>query len=86
MDPGYWSGPIFGIPWIFPILCFLFMVAMIFMIFRRAGGCCMSMRQGPAEPRNDARETPRQILDRRLASGEVTQQEYEEMRRHIESQ
>ena len=86
MDPGYWWGPMFGIPWIFPFLCFTFMVAMIFMIFRRAGGCCMPMRHGPAEPRNDARETPRQILDRRLAGGEITGQEYEEMRRRIDSQ
>ena len=86
MDPGYWWGPMFGIPWIFPFLCFIFMVAMIFMIFRRAGGGCMPMCHGAAEPRNDARETPRQILDRRLASGEVTKQEYEETRRRIDSQ
>ena len=86
MDPGYWWGSMFGIPWIFPFLCFIFMMAMIFMIFRRAGGCCMAARHAPAEPRNDARETPRQILDRRLASDEVTKQEYEEMRRRIESQ
>lgn len=62
------------------------MVAMIFMIFRRAGGGCMPMRHRPAEPRIDVRETPRQILDRRLAGGEITKQEYEEMRRRIESQ
>ena len=86
MDTGYWWGPMFGIPWIFPILCLIFMVTMVFLIFRRAGGCCMPMRHGPAEPRVDARETPRQILDRRLASGEITKQEYEETRRRIDSQ
>ena len=55
MDPVCWWPPTFGIPWIFPILCLLFMVAMIFMMFRRAGG-------------------------------EISRQEYEEMRRRIESQ
>ena len=64
MDPGYWWGPMFGFPWIFPIICFIFMAAMIFVIFtvfRRAGGCCMPMRHGRAEPRNDAHEMRRRI-------------------------
>jgi len=86
MDTSYWWGPMFGIPWVFPILCFIFMAAMIFMFFRRAGCGCMPMRHGPAGPRTDARETPRQILDRRLAGGEIGKQEYEETRRRIESQ
>ena len=86
MDTGYWWGPMFGIPWIFPFLCFIFMLAMIFLMFRRGGACCMPMRHGPAKSRIDAGETPRQILDRRLAGGEITKQEYEEMRRRIESQ
>lgn len=90
MDTGYWWGhwwgPMFGIPWIFPLLCFIVMAAMIFMFFRRAGGCCTPMGLGPAAPRTEARETPRQILDRRLAGGEITRAEYEETRRRIESQ
>jgi uncharacterized membrane protein len=87
MDTGYyWWGPMFGTSWIFPLLCFIFMAAMIFMFFRRAGCGCMPMRHGPAAPRTEARETPRQILDRRLAGGEITEQEYEETRRRIESQ
>jgi uncharacterized membrane protein len=85
MEPSYWWGPMFGVSWIFPFLCFIFMAAMMFLIFRRAGGCCMPMRHGSAELRNDARETPRQTLDRRLAGGEITNQDYEEMRRRIES-
>jgi uncharacterized membrane protein len=86
MDTGYWWGPMFGIPWIFPLLCFIFMAAMIFMFFRRAGCGCMPMGRGPAAPRTEPRETPRQILDRRLAGGEITRAEYEETRRRIEAQ
>ena len=85
MDTAYWWGPMFSTSWIFPILCIIFMAAMIFMCLRRAGGCCMPMRHRPAQPRMDARETPRQILDRRLAAGELSAQEYEEMRRRVDS-
>jgi putative membrane protein len=86
MEPGYWWGPMFGFGWIFPLLCFVFMIAMMFMVLRRAGRACMPMMHGPSAPRGDARETPRQILDTRLASGEIDRQEYENIRRSIESQ
>jgi putative membrane protein len=33
---------------------------------------------------NDKRESPREILDRRYASGEITKEQYEEMRRTLE--
>ena len=33
---------------------------------------------------NDKRESPREILDRRYASGEITKEQYEEMRRALE--
>ena len=83
MDFAYWWGPAFGTSWLFPLLCMIFMVAMMFMLFRRAGGCCMPGRQGRADAPKDARETPRQILDRRYAAGEITQQQYESMKRDI---
>ena len=86
MDTTYWWGPMTGIPWIFPMLCFIFMAAMIFMFFRRAGGgCCIPTHHRQAGSGSDARETPRQILDRRLATGEIGTQEYEETKRRIES-
>ncbi len=38
----------------------------------------------PAAAWNDKRESPREILDRRYASGEITKEQYEEMRRALE--
>jgi len=51
--------------WFFPLLCLVFMIGMMFMMFRRGG--CMSMYRGPRIGRSEEHETPRQILDRRFA-------------------
>lgn len=85
MDPGYWWGwwgHGWGMSWIFPLLCMVFMVAMMVLMFRRGG--CMPMRRGPTDPARDGRETPRQILDRRLTSGEITREQHAQLRRDIE--
>ena len=83
MGPGYWWGYGNGWFWIFPLLCMIFMVAMVVMMFRRGG--CMPMRRGSSDAPGHTRETPRQILDRRLASGELTREQYDAMRRTIEA-
>jgi uncharacterized membrane protein len=69
--------------WIFPLLCMIFMVAMMIMMFRRGG--CMPMRHGHTHASNDGRETPSQILDRRYASGEISRGQYEESKRTLET-
>lgn len=81
MDPSW--GPTFSMIWIFPLLCLIFMVAMMFIMFRRGGGC-MPMGRRHQPPPNGDRETPRQILDRRLASGQITRDQYGSMRRDLE--
>lgn len=58
--------------WFFPLVCLVFMIGMMFMMFRHGG--CMSMHRGE-------RETPRQILDRRFASGEIAGDQYEKLKR-----
>lgn len=68
--------------WIFPLLCLIFMAAMMFMVFRE-GGCMPMGRHGTSSDSN--RETPRQILDRHLASGEIPSDQYASMRRDIEA-
>jgi len=83
MDPGYWWGQGWSWFWIFPLLCMIFMAMMMLTMFRR--GTCMPMRRGPAVPPNEGRETARQILDRRLASGEITRTQHEQLRRDIDS-
>ena len=81
MDPSW--GPTFTMFWIFPLLCLLFMAAMMFVMFRRGGGCMPTDRRDTSSERT--RDTPRQILDRRLASGQITLEQYDSMRRDLEA-
>lgn len=69
--------------WLFPLLCLVFMIGMIFMMFRHGG--CMSMFRGRRSGRGEAPETPREILDRRLASGEIPRDQYETLKRALQA-
>jgi len=69
--------------WFFPVLCLIFMIGMMFLMFRYGG--CMSMFRGPRTGRGDERETPRQLLDRRFASGEIAKDQYETLKRALQS-
>jgi uncharacterized membrane protein len=68
MDFNWWPH-MFGF-WIFPLLCALFMIAM------------MSFGHG-RDSREDG--TARDILQRRYASGEIGKAEYDALRRDIET-
>ncbi len=80
-------GPWFG-PWfIFPIICLLFMVVMMFLMFRRHGPFSWFMGHhgwGPSDHGASGGESALDILKRRYASGEITREQYEQMRRDIE--
>ncbi len=78
MDPYTWWMHGFPWMWIFPLTGLIIAVIFLAMFLRGAGPFCRGDRD---EAR---RETPRQILDRRYASGEITQEQYEEMKRNIE--
>lgn len=84
MEPHMWSEEGFRWMWIFPFMfMILFMAVCLFWIFRRPGGwscpICGWNKRGIQE-----QETPRQILDRRLASGEITKEQYEEIKLTLE--
>jgi putative membrane protein len=70
--------PYFSTFWIFPLLCLLFMAAMMLT------GHCMPFRFGHGAGRDDGRETGRQILDRRYANGEIGKEQYEALRRDLD--
>jgi len=67
----WWHG--IGFMWIFPLL---FLIVMVVFLFR-----------GPwwmrSHGHGGTRETAREILDRRFASGEITKEQYEEMKRTL---
>jgi putative membrane protein len=65
-----------GWMWIFPFLLFLCMLGMMGMFWWRGFG-------RPWTGMGHFHETPRQILDRRYAGGEITQAQYDEMKRSL---
>jgi putative membrane protein len=65
--------------WIFPLL---FLVVVVLFLSRGPG---WFWRNGGRGDRSEGRhESARSILDRRYASGEITKEQYEEMKRTLE--
>jgi putative membrane protein len=73
-----WCAPGAGMGWmwIFPLVFFLVMVGMMGFFWRGRAPWCGMMG-------DHQHETPRQILDRRYAGGELTKEKYDEMRRNL---
>jgi putative membrane protein len=73
MEPYHWWWSGFGFMWIFPLL---FLIILALFLFR-----------GPwwrDRDRAERRESPREILDRRYASGEITKEQYEDIKRTLD--
>lgn len=78
MEP-YLCGPhFFGWMWIFPVTFLIICLASLF-VFLFRGPRWIFGRWGGHAPR----ETAREILDRRYASGELTKEHYEEIKRAV---
>ena len=74
MEPYYYGWHSFGFMWLFPLIILIMLIACVF-----RGPRWMRHHQNWGE----GRETPREILDRRYASGEITKEQYEDMRRTL---
>ncbi len=86
LQGNFWSSAI----WIFPIIMIVCMVIMVFIIRPM-----MSGRGGPQPPWQDSgrehhrvkesrdSETPLEILKKRYAKGEITKDEFEDMKRDL---
>lgn len=68
----WWHGMPFM--WIFP---FLFVIALVFCVLMMTGGF---RRWGMREGTGGGRASARDILDERYARGDLTREQYEEMR------
>ena len=75
MDSYYWGMHAFGFMWIFPTL---FLVILILLLVRGSGWLSRD------DSRGEHRETAREILDRRYANGEITKEQYDQMKRDID--
>ena len=80
MDPTQWSGHGFGFMWLIPLLFFVAFIFFMRGMFRQGSSGC-----GSSEG-NTHRESAREILDKRFAKGEITREEYEEMKKSLESE
>ncbi len=78
MDQNYWWGHGFGFMWIIPLLFFV-----VFLFFMRGMfGQCNNTRSDSRS--NRARpESAREILDKRFAKGEISKDEYEDMKKAL---
>lgn len=98
MEHTYYWGPHLHWFWIIPLLFMVLMFVCAFRMFRRAGswrrgswrrtgwqsfGCCVPGRD-LAERRSTA--APGEILDQRYARGEITKEQYKQMKNDIDSQ
>ena len=77
-ETGFWPTWYMGGMWIFPIIGISVMLICVYLIFgRRGGGPCW----GNNSP-NDS-ETPLEILKKRYAKGEISKEQFEEMKRNL---
>lgn len=92
MESTHWWGPHFHGFWIMPLVFMIVMFLLVGLMARRAGGWrCGVGRIGPRQYSCGGggpmghwwSETASQTLDRRYASGEITREQYEQMRRDL---
>lgn len=81
MDPTLWWGHGFGFMWLIPLVFFVVFIIFIRGIFGRDSPGCGS-HGGNTKHSASASE----ILDKRFAKGEITKDEYEEMKRTLENE
>jgi len=85
MNPDYvWWGPMWVFPTIMPIVMLVVLIVVLYLIFGRGGFC--PPWHGPTHYDQDrSAESPLDILKRRYAKGEISKDEYEQIKRDLQS-
>jgi putative membrane protein len=76
MGPYQWGWQGMGFGWLFPFLFLIVLVVVLVLAVRGSGF-------GRGQDGGGHRETAREILDRRYANGELSKEQYEEMKRTL---
>jgi len=69
-----WQG--MGFAWVFPVFFLIVLIGVVVLLLRGSGF-------GRSQDGGGRRETAREILDRRYANGELTKEQYEEMKQTL---
>ncbi len=80
MGPGYfwWGGM-----WIFPVIMFTVMIVVLYLIFVRGGFRPPWRDHGNYSSGGKGTETALDILKKRYATGEISKEEFEQMKKDI---
>ena len=80
MEPTQWWGHGFGFMWMIPLFFFVMFIFFMRGMFGRGSSGCGSHGESTTHQDN-----AREILDKRFAKGEITKNEYEEMKKTLEN-
>lgn len=72
----FWWGPMWVMPMLMPLIFIVVLIVCLYYIFGRGGS------KPPWESGREG-ETPLEILKKRYAKGEITKDEFEQMKRDI---
>ena len=80
MEPTLWWGHGFGFMWLIPLVIFVIFIIFVRGIFGLNSSGCGSHDGSTKHP-----YSAREILDKRFAKGEITKDDYEEMKKTLEN-
>jgi putative membrane protein len=86
MGPAYswpWEGPMWVFPTIMPIIMLVIVIVGLYLIFGRGGFCAHWQEPNRYSDLDRSPESALEILKKRYAKGEITQEEFERMKQDI---